>query len=172
MTIVFIVPCPWLLNLLVDKKNIYICFLHERFSPGEQSSVFHFRSEEVLQLDTPLARENICPNCGSGVDGPLTAFHCLIPDLRHAQCSLAKRSNPKGLASIFSNGFTDVCWSLDGWCLSEHGEVHHTGLAEQCLCVWTHSRLLTGPSSQDLLTVPSRRKLRNLSIRRLPPSKT
>ena len=50
---------------------------------------------------------------------PLTAFHCLIPDLWHTQCPLAMRSNPKGLASIFSNGFTGVRWSLDGWRLSE-----------------------------------------------------
>lgn len=43
-----------------------------------------------------------------------TAFQCVIPDLWHTQCPLAMRSNPKGLASIFSNGFTAVCWSLDG----------------------------------------------------------
>lgn len=52
---------------------------------------------------------------GSGADAPLTAFQRLIPALWHTQCPLAARSNPKGLASIFSNGFTGVRWSLDGW---------------------------------------------------------
>lgn len=66
------------------------------------------RSFEVTQLQAPLAREHICLDSGSGVDAPLTAFHCLIPDLWHTQCPLATRSNPKGLASIFSNGFTGV----------------------------------------------------------------
>lgn len=72
-----------------------------------QRNTWH-SSDKATQLHAPLARGNICLNSGSGVDGPLTAFHCLIPDLCHAQCPLAKRSNPKGLVSIFSNGFTDV----------------------------------------------------------------
>lgn len=79
----------------------------------------HCSSAEVTQFQAPLPWEHICLDSGSGVDAPLTAFQCLIPDLWHAQCPLAERSNPKALASIFSNGFTDVRWSFDGWRLSE-----------------------------------------------------
>lgn len=49
----------------------------------------------MTHLTTPLPRARICLDSGSGVDAPLTAFLCLIPDLWHAQCPLAKRSNPK-----------------------------------------------------------------------------
>lgn len=45
---------------------------------------------------------------GPPVDEPLTAFYCLIPDLSPTQCPLAECSNPSGLVSIFSNGFTDA----------------------------------------------------------------
>lgn len=67
------------------------------------------RPVKIAQLQPPLVQENLCLNSGSGVGAPLTAFHCIIPDLWHTQCPLAMHSNPKGLASIFSNGFTAVC---------------------------------------------------------------
>lgn len=72
-----------------------------------------------------------------------TAFHSVIPDLWHTQCPPAMRSNPKGLASIFSNGFTAVCWSPDGWRRSEQpwwvGRAcppEHFQCVYMCACVW------------------------------------
>ncbi len=62
----------------------------------------------MVKSQAPLPLEGTHLDSGSGVDVPLTAFHHLIPDLWHTQCPLATRSNPKGLASIFSNGFTGV----------------------------------------------------------------
>lgn len=38
---------------------------------------------------TTLTPVHICLDSGKGVVAPLTAFPCLIPDLWHAQCSLA-----------------------------------------------------------------------------------